>query len=67
VTSPIEDDLWQSPENPLTAALRAHRYQPPPDLRIIGSEPTVCSCGTTPDTRPDDDYEWWITHLKANI
>jgi hypothetical protein len=63
-----EDGDWSPPENPLEAALRTHRYQPPATgIHIIGAEDTVCSCGATPDVRPDDDYEWWILHLKGNI
>jgi hypothetical protein len=64
MTMDIEDDEWTSPENPLSVALRNHRYQPEPSDRI-------CSCGASADSPPttndSDDYEWWITHLKANI
>jgi hypothetical protein len=57
-----EDAEWVSPENPITLALRRHRYQPYPDR--------VCSCGASPEVRPhitDGDYEWWIEHLKGHI
>lgn len=52
---------------PTVAALREHRFQDEQAPGLYPEQPTVCSCGATPPTRPDDDYEWWIEHVITEI
>lgn len=50
----------------LADVLREHRYQESPPPGLYPEAPTVCGCGTSPESPPaDSDYEWWIWHVTT--
>lgn len=50
----------------LHAVLLLHEFQEEPPPGLYPSAPTVCSCGETPGTRPDEgDWAWWVAHVSA--
>lgn len=44
--------------------IREHQFQEEQPPGLYPEQPTVCSCGDTPGTRPPEgDWDWWVTHL----
>lgn len=44
--------------------LKGHAFQEMTAPGLYPTQDTVCSCGATPGSRPDDgDDAWWIDHV----
>lgn len=48
--------------------LMRHQWNPPstPFLYAAGLE-TVCSCGVSPEDKPEDEYDWWMWHVTTHV